>query len=41
MAIKAFEGLTESMYYVLMTFSKGKMCGTDVTQYIEKKQRAG
>lgn len=39
MAKKAFEGLTESMYYILMAFSKGEMCGTDVTQYIENKTK--
>jgi len=39
MAKKAFEGLTESMYYVLMAFSKGEMCGTDVAQYIERKTK--
>lgn len=35
LAKKAFEGLTESMYYILMAFSNGEMCGTDVVQFIE------
>ncbi|WP_304508532.1 PadR family transcriptional regulator [Anaerotignum sp.] len=39
MAKKAFEGLTESMYYILMAFSKEEMCGMDVTQYIEDKTK--
>ncbi|KXL53217.1 transcriptional regulator PadR-like family protein [Anaerotignum neopropionicum] len=40
MAKKAFEGLTESMYYILLAFSKGEMCGTDVAQYIEIKTKS-
>lgn len=36
---KTFEGLTKSMYYILMAFSKKEMCGTDVTQYIETKTK--
>ena len=39
MAKKAFEGLTESMYYILMAFYKGEMCGTDITRYIENKTK--
>ena len=39
MAKKAFEGLTESMYYILMAFCKKELCGTDVTQYIENKTK--
>ncbi|WP_313527422.1 PadR family transcriptional regulator [Anaerotignum sp.] len=39
MAKKAFEGLTESMFYILMAFSKSEMCGIDVTQYIENKTK--
>ncbi|MFR0969002.1 MAG: hypothetical protein ACLSEV_06870 [Coprococcus sp.] len=34
---KAMDILTESMFYVLMAFSKGAMCGIDVADYIEKK----
>ena len=34
---KAMDILTESMFYVLMAFSKGSMCGIDVADYIEKK----
>ncbi len=33
---KAMEILTESMFYVLMAFSKGPMCGIDVADYIER-----
>ena len=33
---KAMDILTESMFYVLMAFSKGPMCGIDVADYIEK-----
>ena len=32
---KAMEILTESMFYVLMAFRKGEMCGTDVADYID------
>lgn len=39
MAKKAFDGLTESMYYILMAFCKEEMCGSDVTQYIENKTK--
>lgn len=34
---KAMEILTESMFYVLMAFSKQPMCGIDVADYIEKR----
>lgn len=34
---KAMEILTESMFYVLMAFSAGPMCGIDVSDYIEKR----
>ena len=34
---KAMDILTESMFYVLMAFSKGPMCGIDVADYIEKR----
>lgn len=36
---KAMEILTESMFYVLMAFSKGPMCGTDVAEYIEQRTK--
>lgn len=36
---KAMEILTESMFYVLMAFSKGPMCGIDVADYIEKRTK--
>ncbi len=34
---KAFDGLTESMFYVLMALSASPMCGTDISEYIERK----
>ena len=37
MAKKALDGLTESMFYVLMAFLKKEMCGTDVVEFIENK----
>ena len=36
---RALENLTESMFYVLMAFSKGPKCGIDVSGYI--KDRTG
>ena len=36
---KAMEILTESMFYVLMAFSKRAMCGIDVADYIEKRTK--
>lgn len=33
---KAMEILTESMFYVLMAFQGGEMCGTDIADFIEK-----
>jgi len=36
---KAFETLTESMFYVLMAFRNGPMCGTDVGEFIERKTK--
>ena len=32
---KAMETLTESMYYTLMAFRLGPMCGTDVMAFVE------
>lgn len=34
---KAMEMLTESMFYVLMSFSRGPMCGIDVAEDIEQR----
>jgi len=34
---KSMELLTETMFYVLMAFCKGAMCGIDVAEYIEKR----
>lgn len=36
---KAFETLTESMFYVLMALRNGPMCGIDVGEYIERKTK--
>ncbi len=36
---KAMEVLTESMFYVLMAFCRGPMCGIDVADYIDKRTR--
>lgn len=36
---KSLENLTESMFYVLMAFGQGPMCGTDVAEFIERKTR--
>lgn len=37
MSPKARTGLTETMYYVLMSFWRQEMCGTDVTAFVEQK----
>ncbi len=34
---KAMEILTESMFYVLMAFQQGEMCGIDAADFIEKQ----
>ena len=34
---KSMELLTETMFYVLMAFCKGAMCGIDVADYVEKR----
>lgn len=39
MAKKALEGLTESMFYVLMGFLRNEMCGTDLVDYIDEKTK--
>ena len=33
---KAMESLTESMYYTLMAFRLGPMCGMDVMEFVSK-----
>ena len=37
---KSMELLTESMFYVLMAFCQGPMCGADIVSFVEK-QTAG
>lgn len=37
MAKKAGEVLTETMFYVLMAFTKGPMCGIEVAEYVENR----
>ena len=34
---KAMEVLTESMFYVLMAFHAGPMCGMDIAAYIQRR----
>ena len=34
---KALDSLTESMFYVLMAFSTGPMCGIAISEFIERK----
>ena len=34
---KSMETLTETMFYVLMAFQSGQLCGIDVADYIEKR----
>lgn len=34
---KTLEILTESMFYVLMAFCREPMCGTDISDFIQKK----
>lgn len=36
---KSLDGLTESMFYVLMAFCRGPMCGTDIAAFISEKTR--
>lgn len=31
--------LTEPMYYVLMSFLRQDMCGTEITEFVERKTR--
>lgn len=37
MAKKTLDGLTESMFYVLISFLHGQMCGIDIAEFIDKK----
>lgn len=37
---KAMDILTESMFYVLMAFYRGPMCGTDAALFIEQRTRS-
>lgn len=36
---KALVVLTESMFYVLMAFCQGPMCGIDVAEFVENRTR--
>ena len=37
MGKRALETLTESMFYVLMSFLGREMCGTEITEFVELK----
>lgn len=39
MAKKSLEILTESMFYVLMSFLKGEKCGTEIAAFVSEKTR--
>ena len=39
MGRRAFEGLTETMFYVLMAFLRAERCGTEVVEFIRHKTR--
>ena len=32
----SMEVLTETMFYVLMAFQKGEMCGIEIAEYLER-----
>ena len=34
---KAMETLTETMFYVLMAFQQGPLCGTDAAELIQRR----
>lgn len=34
---RAFDGLTESMFYVLMALDAGEKCGSDIASAVEKR----
>lgn len=36
---KAMDVLTESMFYVLMAFQQGPMCGIDIVEFIDRRTR--
>ncbi len=36
---KPLENLTESMFYVLMAFGRGSMCGCEVAEFIEQRTK--
>lgn len=36
---KAMDVLTESMFYVLMAFLQGPMCGIDIVEFIDRRTR--
>ena len=37
MGKKALENLTESMFYVLMSFRKRDLCGAEIADFVERK----
>ena len=39
MSKKSLESLTETMYYVLMSFLKRDMCGTEIAEFVERKTK--
>jgi len=36
MAKKSLDPLTEPMFYILLCFHRGEMCGVDITNYIDR-----
>lgn len=34
---KAFDSLSESMFYILMAFQQAQMCGTEIVQFIQER----
>ena len=36
---KSMDLLTESMFYVLMAFTKGEMCGIDIADFIDRRTK--
>lgn len=36
---KAMDSLTESMFYVLMAFLQGPMCGIDIVDFIDRRTK--
>lgn len=39
MGKRALETLTETMFYTLMAFQTGEMCGADITEFVEHKTK--